>query len=248
MTVADAPVTHGVVELRQYTHHPGQRDVLIDLFETRFIESQEAAGMAVLGQFRDLDRPDRFVWLRGFTEFESRAGQLHAFYTSDVWLANRDRANATLIDSDNVLLLRPAAAGSTFVGGSAPRPPIGASHSSTGLVVATIYSLSGPCESPFAAFFEKSLRPHLEAAGIEVLASLITDPRTNNYPRLPVREGEHVFVWFSRFASVASHERRSAALSTSPGWNDVTHELDRRWAAATEVLRLQPTARSLLRA
>jgi len=34
---------------------------LIGIFESNFVEAQEAAGNAVLGQFRDLDRPDRFV-------------------------------------------------------------------------------------------------------------------------------------------------------------------------------------------
>jgi hypothetical protein len=55
-----------VVELRQYTLKPGQRDVLINLFEREFIESQEALAMTIVGQFRDPRRPDRFVWLRGF--------------------------------------------------------------------------------------------------------------------------------------------------------------------------------------
>lgn len=36
-----------IVELRQYTMHPGQRDVLIDLFDREFIESQEALGIRV---------------------------------------------------------------------------------------------------------------------------------------------------------------------------------------------------------
>ena len=55
----------GVVELRQYTLHPGTRDGLIELFDRELVETQEACGMTVIGQFRDLDRPDRFVWLRG---------------------------------------------------------------------------------------------------------------------------------------------------------------------------------------
>ncbi len=40
-----------IVELRQYTLHPGQRDVLIELFERAFIEVQEAGGATVIGQF-----------------------------------------------------------------------------------------------------------------------------------------------------------------------------------------------------
>jgi hypothetical protein len=42
-----------VVEFRQYTLKPGQRDVLIDIFDRYFIEGQESAGMTILGQFRD---------------------------------------------------------------------------------------------------------------------------------------------------------------------------------------------------
>jgi hypothetical protein len=47
-----------VVELRQYTLKPGRRDDLIELFDREFIESQEAEGAHLLGQFRDLDRED----------------------------------------------------------------------------------------------------------------------------------------------------------------------------------------------
>ena len=97
-----------VVELRQYTLVPGARETLIELFEREFIETQEAAGMTVIGQFRDLNNPDRFVWLRGFSDMDARATQLQAFYSGPVWKAHRDAANATMIDSDNVLLLRPA--------------------------------------------------------------------------------------------------------------------------------------------
>jgi NIPSNAP protein len=101
------PAECSVVELRQYTLKPGQRDVLIELFEREFVEPQEAAGMFLFGQFHDLTDPDRFVWLRGFADMESRAEALKAFYYGPVWQAHRDAANATMIDSDNVLLLRP---------------------------------------------------------------------------------------------------------------------------------------------
>src|SRR5207253_8210966 len=106
---APAPETSWspIVELRQYTLHPGKRDVLIDLFDREFIESQEALEMSVIGQFRDLDDPDRFVWLRGFRDMSSLAQCLQAFYGGPVWKQHRDAANATMIDSDNVLLLRP---------------------------------------------------------------------------------------------------------------------------------------------
>ena len=95
-----------IVELRQYKLHDGRRDTLIELFERAFIEPQEALGMKVIGIFRDLDRPDRFVWLRGFRDMDSRVAGLTDFYDGSVWKAHREAANATMIDSDNVLLLR----------------------------------------------------------------------------------------------------------------------------------------------
>ena len=104
---------HAIVELRQYTLHPQQREVLIDLFDREFVETQEAQGMRVLGQFRDLDRPDQFVWLRGFADMPARHRALEGFYGGPVWAAHRHAANATMIDSDNVHLLCPAWPGAT---------------------------------------------------------------------------------------------------------------------------------------
>jgi hypothetical protein len=235
-----------IVELRQYTLRPGQRDVLVNLFETEFIESQEAVGMKVLGQFHDLDRPDRFVWIRGFTDFGSRAEQLNAFYSGPVWLAHRDRANSTLIDSDNVLLLRAARPGSGLVGDDGPRPPRHSPGTPSGVVVAPLDSFNAPVGAPCVAVVEDVARPQLATVGIEVLASFVTEPRTNNYPRLPVREHEHVFVWFSRFADAADHERRVTALAASRDWITVAETIGRQLSALPEVLRLQPTPRSLL--
>jgi len=64
---------------------------------------------------------------------------------------------------------------------------------------------------------------------------------------LPVREGENVFVWFSRFNDPAAYELHVAALARSPRWRDeISKELARRFKRAPEVLKLSPTARSLL--
>ena len=81
-----------VVELRQYTLQPGQRDVLIELFERELIETQEAVGMHVIGHFRDLDAPDRYVWLRGFPSMDARRDALQAFYFGPVWQQHRNAA------------------------------------------------------------------------------------------------------------------------------------------------------------
>ena len=231
-----------VVELRQYTLHAGKRDVLIDLFDREFIESQEALGMQVIGQFRDVDDPDRFVWLRGFRDMATRAEGLKAFYGGPVWKDHREAANATMIDSDDVLLLRPAQPGSGFSPGVDARPPRGTNGHGIGLVVATVYSLAAPAENGFVDYFSREVKPALIDAGATVLALLVTDESPNNFPALPVRENENVFAWFAGFADARSELRWSAdrtALELSsadaPGLK-----------GRPQRLRLTPTARSLL--
>ncbi len=144
-----------VVELRQYTLLRGERETLIALFEREFIETQEATGMTIIGQFRDINNPDRFVWLRGFSDMEARRAQLGEFYDGPVWKAHRDAANATMIDCDNVLLLHPTSPTSEFHLEQAKRAPLGSNTERESLVVATIYHLGKTKGTDFAAFFER---------------------------------------------------------------------------------------------
>src|SRR6266567_327698 len=237
-----------VVELRQYTLHPGKRDVLIDLFDWEFIEPQEAVGIEVIGQFRDVDDPDRFVWLRGFRDMTSRAKALNDFYSGPVWKARREAANATMIDSDNVLLLRPAFPTSGFSLENLKRDPVGSKEVPTSLVVATIYYFAGPVAPDFINFFEHSLRPVAEGLGATISASFVTEKSENTFPALPVRTDENVFVWFSTFPDLAAYENYVAALSRSQQWRgEISTALTRYLERTPEVLKLSPTARSQLR-
>jgi hypothetical protein len=96
-----------IVELRRYTLHPGRRDELIELFERELVEPQEAVGAQIVGTFRDVRDPDRFVWIRAFADMTVRLQALRGFYGGPVWRAHRAAANATMIDSDDVHLLEP---------------------------------------------------------------------------------------------------------------------------------------------
>ena len=144
-----------IVELRQYTLRGGRRDELIRLFEREFIGPQDAAGARVLGTFRDLDDPDRFVWLRGFESMAARAAALNAFYTGPVWRAHGKAANATMVDSDNVLLLRPAATDRGLADIAPER------RQTPGILTADIHYLGAAEPEAFAAFFDTVLRPRL---------------------------------------------------------------------------------------
>jgi quinol monooxygenase YgiN len=234
-----------IVEVRQYDLVPGARDTLIDIFDSRLIEGQEVEGMVIIGQFRDLDNPDSFVWLRGFADMEARHKALEGFYSGPVWLANRDAANATMLRFDNVLLLRPATVDGGFAMDTAKRPAVGANRAG-GLIVATIWKLRGEAAA-FAGWHRENLLPISRDTGADIVSSFVTDDAENTYPALPVRRGETVFVTFSPFADAAAFDRHRAALAGSTRWAAATKAAGPYVAAAPQTLRLAPTARSLLR-
>ena len=236
-----------IVELRQYTLHPNRRNDLIELFDREFVETQEAVGIQVIGQFRNLDDPDQFVWLRGFNDMSAREQSLKAFYGGPVWKAHRDAANATMIDSDNILLLRLAHPTSGFSLENEHRPPPGSTAVRDGFVAATIYYFAKPVDSNFTRYFEDTIQPALMETGANILAYFATEDSPNTFPALPVREDENVFVWFGGFQDQASYERHIAELAESKLWKDeISKSLKRRLKRKPEILRLSPTTRSRL--
>ena len=227
-----------VVELRQYTTRPGRRDDLIALFDREFVKPQEADGIEVIGQFRDLDDPNRFVWMRGFPDMPARAASLTAFYGGSAWLARRDAANATILDSDNVLLLRPLGADGGF--DLERRTP-------DGFVSVEIRYLDRAALPAFASFFTERVRPRIAQAGARVLATFVTEESPNNF-RLPVRENVSVLVTVLGFADATGHTTYQHALARGPDWRaDAPDALLAQFARKPEVLRLTPTAGSRLR-
>jgi len=235
-TPAHAAVASPVVELRQYTLKPGQRDVLMELFERKFVAGQQDVGIRLHGEFRDSHDADRFVWLRGFSSLDDRPRALKSFYYGDVWKAHRDAANATMVDSDNVLLLEPV----RMEGFSLARRM-------SALMVATIYLLRAPADDGFTRFFADKVEPVMRATGAPSLAELRSLHVPNNFPALPVREGENAFVWFAGYGSRAEYERHLARLAQSKPWGAVEPELASRLAGAPVVLELEPTPGTLRR-
>src|ERR1700722_10818259 len=148
----------GVIELRQYTLRPGTRDAFVALFDAELAEPQEAAGMRVLGQFRDLDRPDLFVWLRDFPDMEVRRRALHRFYDGPVWAAHRDAANGMMLDSDDVLLLEPAETSSFPDAGAGAAP-------ADGVVTVRVDPVGLDDTARFARRYTSVVAPALRAGG-----------------------------------------------------------------------------------
>lgn len=236
-----ANATSGVVELRRYAMKPGKRDDLIGLFERRFIETQEACGMLPIGHYRDRNDADSFVWFRTFAKMETRAEALNRFYTSPTWIENRVAANATLDDSDNVLLLRSARPDSGFDTAGLSRPgDAGAAAGPGSIVAVSIFMLDGSAGEELLAAFETTMLPTLQRHAGRV-AYFVTEERPNDFPRLPVREDVRALVV-------------TGVCTGDAGFGGWLHAVDTRpasgaWAHVTgsETLQLVPARRSLLR-
>lgn len=239
----------GVVDLRQYTAHPGRRDVLIDIFDQYFVEGQEQVGMHIVGEFRDLEDADRFVWLRGFDDMPARQHALEGFYYGPVWQAHRETANATMADSSDALLLRPVRCESGYPEYGSGRPVPDAEDSTVPTSVAiTVHHLADAVDQDaIAETFLSRAVPILSGAGAETIAVLVTDPSENNFPVLPLRQ-ERVLVWIGRFADDGAHRRHRVALADSVEWQELSALLAQVSSGLPpQELRLRPTRRSQLR-
>ncbi|WP_308368802.1 NIPSNAP family protein [Streptomyces sp. ISL-36] len=245
-----------VIELRQYTLRPGRRDELIELFDREFVETQEEVGMTVLGQFRDLDDPDRFVWLRGFRDMAARHRALTDFYGGPVWAEHGPQANDTMIDSDDVLLLRPAQDGSGFTVFPSGRSPVGAPAPDR-FVAATLWSFP-PGRHDGVARIQDGLLPALRETGPAPLAFLTTEDAHNTFARLPVRTGENVAAIFTSYPDERAYRRHLAEVRAHPlagkilpgverdVEGDVGRDVAGERTAPPQLLRLAPTGRSLI--
>jgi hypothetical protein len=227
MTVPDDETRPALVELRRYRLRPGRRDELLALFDAELVEPQEAVGLQVLGQFRDADAPEAFVWLRGFAgdDPHARGRALAAFYGGPAWARHAEAANATMLDSDDVLLLRPAR-GDVALVLEGHRP---AGEGEGGAVVATTCLLARPAEA--TGVLDAVLDELVGASSphARLLAALVTADVPNAFARLPVREGEHALVWLH------------ATDGPPPG---VPAALEAHLREPAHVARLEPTARS----
>lgn len=167
-------------ELRSYLAQPGQRDVLIGMFEDLFLDAYQAGGTRIVGTFRSLDHADRWVWLRAFPDAASRGARLRNFYDGQIWKRNADACNATIHDVDEAWLLHETAAGGFDTVCAAPR----GSQAARAVYVVAIHPLGG---------------------GAHPAATFVSDHGENSYPRQPVHS-QSVFAAVRRFESRAAYE------------------------------------------
>jgi hypothetical protein len=232
-----------IVELRQYLLKRGRRDELIELFDRELVESQEAVGIRVIGQFRDVDRVNHFVWLRGFPDHGKRQQALASFYGGPVWRKHGHAAAATMIDSDDVHQLNAI---------SEPEDRLeirSSSHRDRGgsrgaILIVVAHRRSDPTTDQ-DDLIREHLVPTVEDCGVRTIGTYITDPAANPYPALPVRQS-NVLVWIAAASTPETLDQAAGQVAIA------RHELARRSSAngfgeiLLDVLRLEPTNRSCL--
>ena len=211
----DAPLAGSVVELRNYLLTPGSREAFTGLFERLFIESQEAVGSHILGIFQDLNAPDRFVWMRGWKDMAARLRGLTDFYGGPLWKAHRSEANAMILDSDDVYLLRPT--GVPLCWPKAPGAALGAAAKSNAMFAVDVYARDTLAQPELTA---------VPGSAPQLVAQLVSHEASNDFPRLPVHS-DKVIVFVRRFDAVGTPDpiittvvpvRRHRLVAASRSW------------------------------
>jgi hypothetical protein len=96
-----------VIDFRRYTVKQGEREHFAEYFESYFPEAFQQMGAIVFGQFFERKNPVGFTWMRGFKNNDARAVVNAGFYYGPLWREHAFTMNSLMVDSDNVLLLRP---------------------------------------------------------------------------------------------------------------------------------------------
>lgn len=236
------PNNFQVIEFRRYQIKDGGRANFATYFESFFPEAFQQLGALALGQFFERKNPKGFTWLRGFKDMDARAIVNSAFYYGPVWKEHRTTLNDLIVDSDNVMLLRPLHQNS----GVSTLPavdPVCETQGAQGVVVAQIFALKADDVALFARQAASNFAAY-QAAGIRQAGLLVTLDAKNNFPQLPVRTDGLYLVWLgiakddqqleSKFYPLADRAARELAA-------------DGLLRSAPELVILDPAKRSRLR-
>jgi hypothetical protein len=182
-----------VIEFRRYTIKEGGRENFAEYFDTFFPEGFQQVGAIVFGQFLERKNPTGFTWLRGFKNTDSRAIINASFYYGPLWREHSSTMNNLMVDSDNVLLLRPLSPEQ----GIPVLPavdPIKEDKGAQGVVIAQIFAVKPNSVDAFARQAEATFASY-RAAGARETGVLVTLDAPNNFPQLPVRTDGPYLVW-----------------------------------------------------
>jgi hypothetical protein len=216
-----------VIELRNYLLKPGVRERFSNYFEDHFIDSQNVLRGFVLGQFRIKGHEDKFFWIRGFEDMQTRLTFLRRFYEQgEVWKQFGSGANEMMLDSDNVYLLKPQRGGSFDYDEFAK---------AKGIVVIESYIVRPNHRHELADLLQANHSPDPKSEPI----LCVSEMAENDFPRLPVIQDENLLVAITVFRDESHYQSR---LSQSAGIKARMKGL----ITSENTLILYPTAKSFM--
>jgi hypothetical protein len=235
ITAANQPIR--VLELRNYVAKPGQRDKFISYFETNFVDSQNALGGYILGQFRVEGAEDNFFWIRGFNDMASRSRYLPEFYRGAFWKQRRDYVNDMLVNNDNVHLLKPLSPSEGDDGAAVSSNEFGKKK---GLVVVDYYVANTRLKE-LIEFFRSKYLPFLKSNGIST-TSWVSELTENDFPGLPVFQDKNLLVTITPYQDEAEYRLKLKQMDADSG-RKLKAEL-REVVTTKTTLILHPTKKS----
>jgi len=231
-----------VIEFRRYTVKEGEREHFAEYFESYFPEAFQQMGAIAFGQFFERKNPVGFTWMRGFKNTDARAVINAGFYYGPLWREHAFTMNSLMVDSNNVLLLRPLSPehGVTVLPSV---DPVAERKGAQGVVVALIFAVKANSVDAFAQQAEATFAGY-RAAGAREAGVLVTLDAPNNFPQLPVRTDGPYLVWLGVVKDNQTLEAQFTPLAERSLQSLSATGLLR---GAPELVILDPTRRSRLR-
>jgi hypothetical protein len=241
MKKTSQPDDYPVIELRRYTIAPGGRQQFARYFESWFPEAFQQLGAVVFGHFFERERAGHFTWLRGYRDMPARAAVNHAFYGGPVWREHKAALNRLMLDSDNVLLLRPLYADSGIPALRAV-DPVAEPRGAQGLVVAQIFKVD-PDRLDACALAAENWFVNYRGKGVIEAGILATLDQPNNFPQHPIRTDGCYLVWLGVLRDDAALDALRPLFAEA----DAALQASGMLEAPAELLVLDPGLRSRLR-
>lgn len=230
-----------IIELRRYTLADGAAQRFSRYFETWFPEAFQQLGALALGHFVERGAGARFTWLRAYPDMAARAAVNTAFYDGPVWREHKATLNRWIVDSDNVLLLRPLYPG-TDIPALPAVDPVAEPDGARGLAVAQLFQVAGGRLAECAAAAEAWFASY-HGSGVAEAGILATLDQPNNFPRHPIRTDATWLVWLGVLRDEAALDALQPMFAAAAGALRAADLL----AADAELLVLDPGQRSRLR-
>src|SRR6266487_1330949 len=231
-----------VIEFRRYIVKEGEREHFAEYFESYFPEAFQQMGAIAFGQFFERKNPVGFTWIRGFKNTDARAIINAGFYYGPLWREHASTMNSLMLDSDNVLLLRPLSA-ERRIPVLPSVDPVKERKGAQGVVVAQIFAVKPNSIDAFAKQAEATFASY-RAAGAREAGVLVTLDVPNNFPQLPVRTDGPYLVWLG---IVKDNQTLDAQLTPLVERSTQPLSATGLLRSAPELVILDPTHRSRLR-